>query len=294
MTHEFTARLPVTEPFDGAGVLAWMEPRALPGVEEVDADSFSRTVRLPHGPAWFRVRIDSGRGPELTAHLTDPADEALLLSLVRRLFDLDTDPREIDGALAAEPVLAPLVAEVPGIRVPGAADPHEMLVRAMVGQQISVAAARTHLTRLAEALGERVEIAGTTRLLFPTAEALAADGHTVLRGPTRRVAAIIGAAEALAEGSLVLGPEDDPFAQRRALMELPGIGAWTADYVRMRVAHDPDVLLPGDLVLRQGAEHAGAPAAPKDLATWAERLAPWRSYASAHFWRHALRARRMR
>ncbi|WP_221586410.1 AlkA N-terminal domain-containing protein [Microbacterium sp. G2-8] len=284
-----TLALPVREPFDVGGVFAWMAPRSLAGVEESDAASFARTLRLAHGSAWFRVhRADR---LILTAHLEDLRDLGALVSIVRRLFDLDADPHAIDGALRQHAELAPLVAETPGIRVPGAADPHEMLMRAMVGQQISVAAARTHLSRLADALGDRIRIAGAERILFPTSAQIASRGHEVLRGPAKRVQAIIGAAEALAAGDLVLTEADDAGEQRRALLAMPGIGAWTADYVRMRVAHDPDVLLPGDLVLRQGAALAGAPADPAPLAAWAERLAPWRSYASAHFWSRALAAR---
>ncbi|NHI17590.1 DNA-3-methyladenine glycosylase family protein [Microbacterium excoecariae] len=278
--------LPVRFPFDAPGLLSWFAPRAVAGVERVTSSAFERTLRLAHGPAWFRV--DLADGVRLTAELTDPRDREALACRVRRLLDLDADPLAIDAALAAHPELAPLVARTPGIRVPGASDPHEMLVRAMVGQQISVAAARTHLTRLADALGERIYLAGEERILFPTAVQIAERGGEVLRGPARRVAAILAAATALADGTLALLEDDDPEDQRRALLARPGIGPWTADYVRMRVAKDPDVILPGDLVLRAGARRAGAPADPAGLRAWAERLAPWRSYASAHFWAHAL------
>ncbi|WP_036318853.1 AlkA N-terminal domain-containing protein [Microbacterium indicum] len=278
--------LPFREPFDADGVFAWFAPRAVAGVEETAERSYARTLRMAHGAAWFRVDFDGHL--TLTAHLEDLRDLGPLVARVRRLFDLDADPVAIDAALAAHPELEPLVLATPGIRVPGASDPHEMLMRAMVGQQISVAAARTHLARLADALGERVTIAGRERTLFPTADAIAARGHEVLTGPARRVASVIGAAAALAAGDLTLTAADDPAEQRAALLAMPGIGPWTADYVRMRVARDPDVILPGDLVLRNGAGRAGAPAEPKALAAWAERLAPWRSYASAHFWRSAL------
>lgn len=278
--------LPVREPFDAAGVFAWMAPRALDGVEEATERSFARTIGLPHGSAWFRVSHDGAL--RLEAHLCDVRDLGALVATVRRLFDLDADPLAVDGVLAEHPALAPLVARTPGIRVPGSADPHEMLMRAMIGQQISVAAARTHLERLAHALGERVQIGGEERILFPTAQQIADGGREVIAGPAKRVAAVVQAAEALAAGDLSLSPADDAVAMRRALLARPGIGPWTADYVRMRVVGDPDVLLPGDLVIRQGAARVGAPVEPLALARWAEPLAPWRSYASAHFWRHAL------
>lgn len=278
--------LPYREPFDPEGLFAWMAVRALPGVEEGDATSFARTIRLPHGPAWFRLSHRDGR-LRLEARLESLADLSTLVSRARRLFDLDADPLAIDEALARHPELAPHVAENPGIRMPGTADPHELLIRAMVGQQISVAAARTHLTRLAEALGESIELAGERRLLFPTMAAIAERGPEVLRGPAARIRAITGAAAALASGDLPLTTGDDAVAQRAALLAMPGIGAWTADYVRMRVTGDPDVVLPGDVALRTGAARAGIPAEPKELVAWAARTAPWRSYLSMHLWRLA-------
>jgi len=176
------------------------------------------------------------------------------------------------------------VTALPGIRVPGAADPHEMLIRAMVGQQITVAAARTALTALAEQLGERTPDGG---LLFPTMAAIAEHGAEVLRGPAARIRAITGAAAALADGSLTLTVGDDAVAQRAALLAMPGIGPWTADYVRMRVLGDPDVFLPGDVAVRAGAAASGLPADPAPLTAWAARVAPWRSYLTAHLWRAA-------
>src|SRR5690606_18661032 len=156
-------------------------------------------------------------------------DLAPLVATARRLFDLDADPVAVDDALSAHPELAPLVAALPGIRVPGAADPHEMLIRAMVGQQITVAAARTALSALADQLGERT---GDGGVLFPTMAAIAAHGAEVLRGPAARIRAITGAAAALADGSLPLTIGDDGAEQRARLLAMPGIGPWTADYVR--------------------------------------------------------------
>lgn len=274
--------LTYADPCDVAGVFAWMVPRAVAGVEEASEACFSRTIRLEGGPAWFRIRRD--RGLMLDLDTTDAGDVDGLIALVRRVFDLDTDGSAVDGALSAIPEVAPLVARVPGIRVPGAADPFEMLIRAMVGQQISVAAARTHLSRLADELGERVTLGGRRRILFPTAAAIAARGSEVLRGPATRVRAIVGAAEAVASGELVLGGS----VSREALLALPGVGPWTADYVRMRLARDPDLMLTGDLALRAGATAAGIPSDPRALGQWAGRAAPWQSYLSAHLWRQAL------
>lgn len=275
--------LPYRGPLDAGGIFDWMAARAVSGVEEASATSFSRHLRMTGGPAWFQVSQDASQRLRLRARVAQLGDLAPLVSTVRRIFDLDADPLAIDDALTMHPELAPLVARTPGIRVPGSADPHEMLIRAMVGQQITVVAARTALTTLTEALGERTEHG----LLFPTMSAIAARGAEVLRGPAARIRAIVGAATALADGSLTLTVGDDGAEQRAALLAMPGIGPWTADYVRMRVLGDPDILLPGDVALRAGAAAAGLPSDPAPLVAWAERAAPWRSYLSAHLWRAA-------
>jgi len=162
-----------------------------------------------------------------------------------------------------------------------------MLIRAMIGQQITVAAATTALTRLSDALGEPVTGFPGVERMFPTMAAIAAHGGEVLRGPAARIRAITTAAAALADGTLVLTSADDSAEQRAALLAMPGIGPWTADYVRMRVLGDPDITLPGDVAVRAGAAAAGIPSDPAPFVTWAARTAPWRSYLTAHLWRAA-------
>ncbi|WP_208109596.1 AlkA N-terminal domain-containing protein [Microbacterium sp. BK668] len=276
--------LPHRGPLDAAGLFAWMRARAIPGVETASDSTFSRTLRLAGGPAWFELRLDDGGHVRLRARLTALRDLPAVVARARRLFDLDADPIAVDEALARHPALTDLVARIPGIRVPGAADPHEMLIRAMVGQQITVAAARTALTALASVLGERVDGFGDDTLLFPTMAAIAERGHEVLRGPAARTRALLGAATALADGSLTLTTGDDGPEQRAALLAMPGIGPWTADYVGMRVLGDPDVLLPGDVAARAGAAAVGIPSDQAGLVAWSARTAPWRSYLMAHLW----------
>ena len=276
--------LPYRGPLDAAGLFAWMGARAVEGAEVASSVSFARTLRLPGGPCWFELRIDEVGRVRLRARLAHLGDLSTVVTRARRLFDLDADPVAVDEALSRHPELAPLIARLPGIRVPGAADPHEMLIRAMIGQQITVVAARTALSALTAELGETVEgFDGVTRL-FPTMAAIAERGHEVLRGPAARIRAVVGAAAALADGTLPLSPGDDGVAQREALLAMPGIGPWTADYVRMRVLGDPDVFLPGDVAVRSGATAAGLPAEPGPLTAWAARTAPWRSYLTAHLW----------
>lgn len=311
--------LPHRGALDAPGLFAWMAARAVPGAEVATASTFARTLRLPQGPAWFELRIDDLGRVRLRTGLTNLSDLSTLVTRARRLFDLDADPDAVDDSLARHPQLAPLVAALPGIRVPGAADPHEMLIRAMVGQQITVAAARTALTALTTALGDEVPAfagmlasgdatepepeldpvpvppplpaadarfgASVPVRLFPTMAAIAERGAEVLRGPAARIRAITGAAAALADGSLTLTAGDDAVEQRARLLALPGVGPWTADYVRMRVLADPDVFLPGDVAVRAGAVAVGLPADPRALDAWAAGTAPWRSYLTAHLWR---------
>ncbi len=279
--------LPFRPPMDSAGIFAWMVARAIPGVEIATSTSFARTLSVSRGPAWFEVR-DAGAGRlRLRARVSAWSDLPLLVTRARRLFDLDADPVAIDQALSRHDELRPLVAALPGIRVPGAADPHEMLIRAMIGQQISVAAARTALSRLTAELGETTEDHDGAHVLFPSMRAIADHGAEVLRGPAARIRSVVGAARALADGSLQLGTGDDGQKQRASLLALPGIGPWTADYVRMRVTGDPDVFLPGDVAVRTGAGRSGLSADARPLQEWARRVAPWRTYLTAHLWQRA-------
>src|SRR6187402_9438 len=201
--------LPHRGPLDAAGLFAWMAARAIPGAEVATPTSFARSLRLPGGPAWFELRVDEVGRVRLRARLAALSDLPATVARARRLFDLDADPVAVDDALARHPELSGRVAHLPGIRVPGAADPHEMLIRAMIGQQITVAAARTALTAVTEALGERIEGFEGASVLFPTMAAIAERGHEVLRGPAARTRSLIGAAAALADGSLTLTTGDD-------------------------------------------------------------------------------------
>jgi len=277
-------RLALRVPFAARELFAHLAARAVPGVEEATASTLRRTVRLARGPAVISL---AGRADHVLARaaLADRRDRAEALRRCRALLDLDADPVAIDAALARDPGLAPLVRAAPGLRSPGAVDGGEILVRAIVGQQVSVAAARTVLGRLASGHGDPID--GERLRLFPAPETLAALDPGTLPMPAARGRALVGAAAALASGDLDLEPGADPVRARAVLLALPGVGPWTASYVAMRALRDPDVLMAGDLGLRRGLERCGLPAERRALERRAEDWRPWRSYATHHLWRAA-------
>ncbi|KQO99615.1 AlkA N-terminal domain-containing protein [Leifsonia sp. Leaf264] len=280
-------RLPARAPFDGVGVLTFLGVRAIAGVETWDGETYARAIRLPHGVATIAMRVDpDADSPAILCDATvaSLADLMPLVSRVRRLLDADADAEAIDAALAADPALAASVAAVPGIRVPGTIDPQETLFRTIVGQQVSVASARTSLGHLADALGERT---ADGWILFPTAEQIAAGGIDVLRGPTRRIATILDVAARLRDGTLTIDMSATRDELTAALTAVPGIGPWSAGYLSMRVLGSPDVLLTSDLALRQGATRLGLPSDERELRERGAAWAPWRSYAGMHLWRAA-------
>jgi AraC family transcriptional regulator of adaptative response / DNA-3-methyladenine glycosylase II len=201
-----------------------------------------------------------------------------VVARVRRLLDLDADPCAIDAHLATDPSLAPLVAKRPGLRSAGAVDGFEMAVRAVVGQQISVSGARTVLGRIVAEHGP-IAFDGQDFRLFPAAADFADIDPTTLPMPRARGRTLIALARACASGELTLDPGADRDRERATLLALPGIGPWTADYVRMRTMRDPDVLLATDLGVRKSADRLGI-----DLTGGRPDWAPWRSYASHHLW----------
>lgn len=285
--------LPYRDPFD-PGVFEFLAVRAIPGIEDGTATSYARTLRLAHGDARFRVDYAAetpGRPLVLTVGAVDLRDLASLLSRVRRLLDLDADPVAIDAALATDPRLARGVAQAPGIRMPGAVDPQELLIRAMIGQQITVAAARTALTVLADAGTESNTPAEGLHRLFPTPAGIAEHGGRLIRGPRRRIESICAAAAAMAAGELDFGYGDDLAGLQAKLLPLPGVGPWTVGYVGMRVLGAPDVFLANDAAVRNGIRSLdGGAGGARPRSPDFREVSPWRSYATMHLWRAAARA----
>ncbi|MBB0231659.1 DNA-3-methyladenine glycosylase 2 family protein, partial [Streptomyces calidiresistens] len=304
--EELRLRLPHRGPLAVRELLDFLIRRAVPGIEETSgppgARRYRRTLPLPHAHAVLEIREDEAlreSGPEpgegsgtaggrlpILLRLTDHRDLTAAVQRVRRLLDLDADPFAVAERLGADPLLADAVRLRPGLRSPGAVDPVEAAARAVLGQQVTVAAARTLTGRLVEALGTPLPAPdGGLTHLFPTAEALAAAplGPEDLPGlPGARRRTLHTVAGALADGRVRLDPGADREETERALLALPGIGPWTAGYLRMRALGDPDVLPAGDAGIRAGLARLGVePAATDTLAgTWR----PWRSYAVHHLW----------
>jgi AraC family transcriptional regulator of adaptative response / DNA-3-methyladenine glycosylase II len=277
-------RLAYRNPLDWAGLLAFLAARAVPGVEEVVDGSYRRTLRLPHG--WGVAELRQGdRYVECRLRLSDLRDLGSAVGRCRRLLDLDSDPIAIDAVLAVDPLLGALVRRAPGRRVPGTVDGEELALRAVLGQQVSVPAARTTAGKISRALGEPLPAPdGRLTHLFPRAEAVAEADPAVLPGPRRRSETLRALSRALASGEVAPYPGSDRDEVRSGLLSIRGIGPWTADYIAMRALGDPDAFLATDLGVRRALERMGQPVEPRAVAALAQRWRPWRGYAVQHLW----------
>ncbi|HEX5188136.1 MAG TPA: AlkA N-terminal domain-containing protein [Streptosporangiaceae bacterium] len=277
-------RLPFRQPMCHDNLFGHLVATAIPGVEEWRDGAYRRTLRLPNGPGIVSLRP----GPEHVAcqlALTDLRDLAMAISRCRRLLDLDADPVAIGDQLGTDDVLAPLVRKAPGRRVPRTVDAAELAVRAMIGQQVSTAAARTHGARLAVRYGEQVDdAAGGLTSLFPDMAVLAGADAAALAMPASRRESVLALARAVASGTLDIGPGADWERTRSVLATLPGVGPWTVEIVAMRGLGDPDAFTPTDLGVRRAVAEAGLPASPAALTLRAERWRPWRAYAVQYLW----------
>ena len=286
-------RLPFRAPMVPDNLFGHLAATSVPGVEEWRDGAYRRTLRLPHGPGIVALTP----GPEYVGcqlHLSDLRDLAMAISRCRRLLDLDADPVAVCDLLRADEVLAPLVDKAPGRRIPRTVDAGELAIRAVLGQQVSTAAARTHGARLARHLGEPVDDpAGGLSRLFPdmavlaeaaAAEAAGATGSAVLAMPAGRRGTVQALASAIAGGEIDLGPGADWQQARSRLSAVPGLGPWSVELIAMRGLGDPDAFTPTDLGVRQTAAALGLPPSPAALTRRAEPWRPWRGYAVQYLW----------
>jgi AraC family transcriptional regulator of adaptative response / DNA-3-methyladenine glycosylase II len=273
-----SVRLAVRGPFAGRQLFEFLGARAVPGVESWDGDVYQRALALPNGHGTVVARPAADH-VQATFRLTDWRDLAPAVGRVRRLLDLDADPVAIDDQLGIDPQLGPLVAATPGRRAAGSVDPNETLVRAIIGQQVSVGGARTVTGRITGAVGERltIEHPGLTHV-FPSMSGLAGAAADVFPMPRSRAATLRRVAEAVVNGHLVLDPGVDRMDVVARLVAVKGVGPWTARYVVMRGLGDPDVFLDSDLAVRHALQARDLSAAD------AERWRPWRTYAMHHLW----------
>ena len=280
-------RLPFRKPFCPDNLFGHLAATAVPGVEEWRAGAYRRTVRLPHGHAIVALKPTDDH-VDCQISLTDQRDLASAISRCRWMLDLDADPVAVDAVLSQDPVLARLVASNPGRRVPRTVDPAEFAVRAVLGQQVSTEAARTHAARLVRAYGDPVfdphyGSAGLTHL-FPTPQALASMDPSDLAMPQSRRRALMGLVEALAQGRLDLDLGADWREARVRLSALHGFGPWTVESIAMRSMGDPDAFIARDLGVKLAAEQLGMPTTPKALTDHSHLWRPWRSYAVQYLW----------
>jgi AraC family transcriptional regulator, regulatory protein of adaptative response / DNA-3-methyladenine glycosylase II len=279
-----TLRLPYRSPLCPDNLFGHLAATGVPGVEEWRDGAYRRTLRLPHGHGIVALRPATGHIACRLA-LTDLRDLSIAISRCRWMLDLDADPVAVDDVLRQDPALAPYVDKQPGRRVPRTVDGAEFAVRAVLGQQVSTAAARTHAGRLVTALGDPVtDTEGGLTHLFPGPAALADVDPDTLAFPRARRTTLTTLAGALAAGDVDLGPGSDWTRARARLAELPGLGPWTIETIAMRALGDPDAFTPTDLGVRVAARHLGLPATPAALTRHAVAWRPWRAYAVQYLW----------
>jgi AraC family transcriptional regulator of adaptative response / DNA-3-methyladenine glycosylase II len=282
---ELTVRLSYRPPLPWATVLAFLAGRATPGVEAVDGDVYRRTVRIGDDAGAIEVRPEPERAQVvLRVHATDHTRLIDVVERVRRVFDLGADPLRIVTHLRRDARLRRVVTRLAGLRVPGAWDPFELAVRAILGQQVTVRAATTLAGRLAERLGTPVDLGPGLTRLFPTAAMLADAPIEAIGIPRARATTIRTLAASVASGALALDASDGAEALAARLCELPGIGPWTAQYVAMRALGEPDAFPAGDLGVRAALGNGAGPIPAKEAQAIAEAWRPWRAYAVMYLW----------
>ncbi|MFV9654561.1 DNA-3-methyladenine glycosylase family protein [Pseudomonas sp. NY15366] len=282
-----TLLLPYQPPWNWQQFHGHFALRAIPGLESLSADSYSRGFSIDGVPGWLRVTPLPGQNAlELRCRIASPAHLDQLEQRVRRMFDLDSEPETIARHLSADELLAPLLLRNPGLRLPVAFDPFEQAVRAIVGQQVTVKAAVTIVGRLVQRVGTPIETPqalGINRL-FPSPQALAEADLAGIGMPGKRVHCLQHFAARIADGSLKLDLQEGSAALIERLCALPGIGPWTAEYIALRAFGEADAFPASDLGLLKAPVWGVGGIDARRLKARAEAWRPWRAYAAAHLW----------
>jgi AraC family transcriptional regulator of adaptative response / DNA-3-methyladenine glycosylase II len=285
VTGAVSVRLPFRAPLCPDNLFGHLVGTAVPGVEEWRSGAYRRALRLPHGRGIAELRPTGASYVQCTLNLSDLRDLTSAINRCRRLLDLDADPVAIGELLAEDPVMAALVRKTPGRRIPQTVDGNEFAIRAMLGQQVSTAAARTHAARLVAAHGVPIaDPGGGLTHMFPTPSALAELDPAVLALPHKRKEAVVTLIGALASGDVDLSSGSDWQQARTQLQALPGVGPWTVETIALRALGDPDAFPATDLGVKLAARELGLPATPAALTGHAVAWQPWRGYAVQHLW----------
>jgi AraC family transcriptional regulator of adaptative response / DNA-3-methyladenine glycosylase II len=288
-TDSVAVRLGYRPPYDWSAILAFLRARAIPGTEVVSSDRYARTIAIGGEHGVVVVEPADGNVLKATVRLANLGSLPAIIARVRRVFDLAADPLAIGAHLGTDPILAPLVAARPGLRVPGAWDGFELAVRAILGQQITVSAATRLAGKLVLAFGEKLTDPaaidqGLTHV-FPTPGRLADADLAALGMPKARLMALSSLAAAIVADPLIFGPRrslEEAIAQLRSLA---GVGEWTAQYIAMRELREPDAFPAADIGLMRALSYgSGVRPSPAEMLAHAERWRPWRAYAALHLW----------
>jgi AraC family transcriptional regulator of adaptative response / DNA-3-methyladenine glycosylase II len=276
-------------PYDWEIMLSFLRARAIPGIEAVSSNQYARTIAMGNEPGILVVEPAPGNCLKATVRFLNLKCLPAIIARVRRVFDLAADPLAIGAHLSQDPMLAPLVAARPGLRVPGAWDGFELAVRAILGQQITVAAAAKLAGKLVRAHGETIDDPaaldqGLTHV-FPTPRQLVGTDLAALGMPKARRIALSSLAEAVVADPLIFGPRRSLEAAITQLRSLAGVGEWTAQYIAMRELREPDAFPAADIgLMRALSDGNGARPSPAELLARAEQWRPWRAYAALHLW----------
>jgi AraC family transcriptional regulator of adaptative response / DNA-3-methyladenine glycosylase II len=280
-------RLPYRPPLAWNAMLAYLRPRAIPGIESIDGTCYRRTIDVDGNPGIVELSDEPGAARlRLRVHFPNLDSLSHLVARARRVFDLDADPAAITAGLSNDPLMREALQLLPGIRIAGAWDPFELGVRAILGQQVTVSGATTLAGRLVQRFGTPVpglDAMGLTHC-FPTPDVVATADITAIGLPSRRATAIQSFAAAFATGRLRLDTSaglDQTVAQ---LCALPGIGPWTAHYIAMRAGGERDAFPAGDLGLRRALTSASGLPSPAEVEARSITWQPWRAYAAMLLW----------